>query len=66
MIFEMLIVGIIVDKNLTLLDCLAIGDGENDVQVFRICRYSIDFNPVNYLEKHADKIVRGKNFGILD
>jgi phosphoserine phosphatase len=45
--------------------CLAVGDGMNDIPLFRICGYGIAFNPTHNLEPHADTVVTGDDLGTL-
>ncbi|MHA1131809.1 MAG: HAD hydrolase family protein, partial [Candidatus Helarchaeota archaeon] len=53
------------DQNgIGLKDCIAIGDGENDIPLFNEVGFSIAFNPINELvAKSADVVVIG---GLLD
>jgi len=42
-------------------DCIVVGDGANDIELFKIAGLSIAFNAVPALNKVADIIIRDKN-----
>jgi phosphoserine phosphatase len=46
-------------------ECLAIGDGENDIPLFNICKYRIAFNPTFDLEEYVDAVVTGDDLRAL-
>lgn len=48
--------------NINLKECIAVGDGENDIPLFKEAGYSIAFNPINdRVADAADAVVRDGN-----
>jgi phosphoserine phosphatase len=46
-------------------DCIVVGDGANDVCIFKRAGYSIAFNPKPILHQHADVIISKKDLRTL-
>ena len=49
------------EHGLTTEDCVVVGDGANDICIFKRAGYSIAFNPKPVLCQYADVVIRQKN-----
>ncbi|NOZ95408.1 MAG: HAD hydrolase family protein [Acidobacteria bacterium] len=62
---DLVLKGYLEELGLDPANCLAVGDGANDIPVFRMCGYAMAFNPARELEAHADAVVTGEDLGVL-
>ncbi|MHA1651268.1 MAG: HAD family hydrolase [Candidatus Helarchaeota archaeon] len=64
-VLDFILNDILVAHNIKPKECIAVGDGENDIPLFKKVGYSIAFNPLNEnVANSADVVV--KNGGLLD
>nr|WP_300607929.1 phosphoserine phosphatase SerB [Methanohalophilus sp.] len=53
------------DHGITTKDCIVVGDGANDICLFKKAGYSIAFNPKPILCQYADVVIKEKNMKAL-
>lgn len=45
------------ERGIAPLECVAIGDGANDIPMFKVCGHGIAFNPTADIHEHVDIVI---------